>query len=182
MVHGKRDWVSKTDEYATSVEFCELFRREMKSLYLLCLLLTAKHENAEECFVSSFDECLEGNSVFKEWAHSWAKRMIVKNAIQMIAPRLCTDKDAVADPSDVCCGVQGTQAAHRAMVEILALHDFERFVFVLSVLERYSDRDCAFLLGCTQHEVFEARAKAFWQIGDHNAANPPKMEDRKALK
>jgi hypothetical protein len=120
MVHVKRDGISKTSGYATSVEFCELFARETKSLYLLSLLLTAKHENAEECFVSSLEECIEGNSVFKEWAHSWAKRMIVKNAIQMIAPRLCTDKDAVADLSDVCCGLQGPQQAHRAMVGSLA--------------------------------------------------------------
>jgi hypothetical protein len=30
---------------------------------------------------------------------------------------------------------------------VLALEDFERFVYVLSVLERYSDQTCAVLLG-----------------------------------
>jgi hypothetical protein len=100
MVHVKGDGISKTSGYATSVEFCELFAREMKSLSLLSLLLTAKHENAEECFVSSLDKCLQGNSVFKEWAHSWAKRMIVKNAIQMIAPRLCTGQRRGLLPGD----------------------------------------------------------------------------------
>lgn len=173
--------MSKTSGYAMSVEFCELFAREMKGLYLLSLLLTADHEKAEECFVASLEGCIEGNSVFKEWAHSWAKRMIVKNAIQTIAPRLCTDRGAVADPPDVWDGFRASQQAHRAMVRILAVRDFERIVFVLSVLERYSDRDCAFLLGCSQREVCEARAKAFWQIGDPEAANPPSVEDTKAL-
>jgi hypothetical protein len=41
---------------------------------------------------------------------------------------------------------------------------FERFVYVMSVLERYSDLDCSVLLGCARREVVGARIRAFQQI------------------
>lgn len=166
-----------TSVHAINIEFCALFATEMKGFYLLSLLLTADEAKAEKCFVSSLEGCIEGNSVFKEWAHSWAKRVIVKNGIQMIAPSICHSRDIVPAPPDVCGCFRGTQQAHRAMVRIFTLRDFERIVFVLSVLERYSDRECAHFLGCSQREICEGRAKAFWQIGDYDTASPPSVED-----
>jgi hypothetical protein len=41
---------------------------------------------------------------------------------------------------------------------------FDRFVFVVSVLEGYSDRDCALLLDCSCADVMAARIRAFQQI------------------
>jgi hypothetical protein len=35
----------------------------------------------------------------------------------------------------------------------------------MSVLERYSDHDCALLLGCSRAEVIAARIRALQQIG-----------------
>ena len=64
-----------TSVHAINIEFCALFATEMKGFYLLSLLLTADEAKAEKCFVSSLEGCIEGNSVFKEWAHSWAKRV-----------------------------------------------------------------------------------------------------------
>jgi hypothetical protein len=43
---------------------------------------------------------------------------------------------------------------------VLGLEDFERFVFVISILEHYSEQDCALLLGCSVQRVCEARAGA----------------------
>jgi len=40
---------------------------------------------------------------------------------------------------------------------LVALADFERFVFVMSVLEGYSDQDCSVLLGCSEQDVRETR-------------------------
>jgi hypothetical protein len=144
--HIKRNGTSKKVGLATSAEFCHLFTREMKGLYLLSLLLTANHEKAEACFVSGLEDCIKGNSVFKERAHFWVKRMIVKNAIQAIAPRANeSDKIMVAVTTRIDNGSLGKEKESRAMTSILALDAFERFVFVLSVLERYCDRDCALL-------------------------------------
>ena len=47
---------------------------------------------------------------------------------------------------------------------ILGLRPFERFVFVMSVLEGYSDQGCSVLLGCTPRDVVAARVRAFQQL------------------
>jgi DNA-directed RNA polymerase specialized sigma24 family protein len=50
------------------------------------------------------------------------------------------------------------------MDAVLGLEDFERFVFVMSVLEHYSEHDCALLLGCSAREVREARGRALEEL------------------
>jgi DNA-directed RNA polymerase specialized sigma24 family protein len=47
---------------------------------------------------------------------------------------------------------------------VLGLADFERFVFVLCVLERYREHECALLLGCSASEVREARSQAIQEL------------------
>ena len=56
--------------YAKRADFCELFEREMKPLYLLAFLLTANHQDAEKCFAAAVDEALEEPALFKEWVGS----------------------------------------------------------------------------------------------------------------
>jgi DNA-directed RNA polymerase specialized sigma24 family protein len=47
---------------------------------------------------------------------------------------------------------------------VLVLKDFERFVFVMSVLERYSDHESALLVGCSIQEIRDARRLAIQHI------------------
>ena len=47
-------------DYATHADFCDVFRNDTKRLYLLAFLLTANHEESEQCFVSTIGE------IFKE--------------------------------------------------------------------------------------------------------------------
>ena len=47
---------------------------------------------------------------------------------------------------------------------ILELRPFERFVYVMSVVEGYSDQACSVLLGCTRRDVIAARIRALQQI------------------
>jgi len=54
---------------------------------------------------------------------------------------------------------------HAEVTAILDLENLERFVFVMSVLERYSDHDCAILLGCARREIITVRARAVQQLG-----------------
>ncbi len=119
----------KTTQYATKADFCQVFDQHMNSLCLLAFLLTADRGKAERCFVSGLEDSVEGNKVFKEWARSWAGRMIIQNAVKMINPQPIN------------------------------------FVFVMSVLERYSDQDCSVLLGCARRDVLAARTRALQQIG-----------------
>jgi DNA-directed RNA polymerase specialized sigma24 family protein len=52
------------------------------------------------------------------------------------------------------------------LAAILALPDFERFVYVLSVLEGCTDRECSALLGVSPQQIEETRIRAlqhFWK-------------------
>ena len=166
----KSNPIAKTlTPYATSADFCRIFHAEMSSLYLLSLLLTADCDKAERCFLQSLEDSARGASVFKEWARSWARRMIIHNAMRLIDPR----------PAD---GISMLNPATRGSVanvqpQIAAVFDipvFERFVFVLSVFERFSDQDCSLLLTCSRGEVAAGRNSALRRIA--NSENCERVE------
>jgi hypothetical protein len=152
--------------YATGSDFCRIFKQDMNHLYLLSLLLAGDHAGAEKCFVRGLEDSISSNPVFVEWAQSWAVRKIVQNAIEMIHPRPLNNNNG-----DGTSNLRSDYAPERAVTEraeivrILALPAFERFAFVLSVLERLSDQDCAVLLACTTGELVAARTRALQQIG-----------------
>jgi hypothetical protein len=154
--------------YATRIEFCRVFAENMDNLHLLSFLLTADLAKAEECFVSGLEDCVEGTYVFRDWAQSWTRRTIIQNAIRMLAPR--KSHPTVADaPSDaVTCSFGRIQDTDYAIARILRLERFERFVFVMSVLEKYSDQDCSVLLGCSRQDVGETRIRALLHLAERD--------------
>jgi hypothetical protein len=148
------------NDYATIEDFCRTFDDGMSELYQLSFLLTADHRKAERCFVAGLEESATSNHVFKEWARSWAKRAIIQNAIRQLNPvpgptpptALHSASELIKDNRDF------------ELDRVLGMGDFDRFVFVISVLEHYSDRDCAMLLGCSPRQVGEARVRGFEQL------------------
>ena len=147
--------------YATATDFCRIFANDMDRLYLLALLLTGDHTMAEKCFVTGLEDSTRRNTVFKEWAQSWARRKIIQNAIEMVRPKPRTGGTPLR-------GERNSSSAKHESAEIpavIALPAFERFVFVMSVLERYPVHDCSILLSCTRGDVVEARIRALQQIG-----------------
>ena len=157
----------KKDEYATSEDFRRLFKEDTEGLYLLSYLLTANHEKAVKCFVRGLDECIEGDPVFRAWAHSWARRIIIGNALRMIAP--ASDYPTVAEGDSHPADDPGSQQLllqGGALASVLTLRDLDRFVYVLSVLERYADQNCAVLLGVSRPEVRATRLRALQHISD----------------
>jgi len=76
----------KANQYASREDFHKIFSEDTNSLYQLSLLLTRDSAKAEQCFVSGLEDCVAGNSVFREWARSWAKRAIIQNAIRELKP------------------------------------------------------------------------------------------------
>lgn len=137
--------------YATREDFCGIFDQEMNSLYSLSLLLTGSHEIAQQCFLAALEDCRTGMSVFKEWARSWTRRAVIKNAINLVGP----------SPDDVVSAAAEGPAndMHDTARSLLQLGPFDRFVFVMSVLERYGIRECAALLNCRAIEVEQARQR-----------------------
>ena len=78
--------VKRVKEHAAPDELCKTFHDHVNYLYTLSLLLTADHDKAEQCFVGGLEDCLEGRPALQEWAHSWARRAIIRNAIRMVSP------------------------------------------------------------------------------------------------
>ena len=151
----------ETAIYASSEDFCRLFEKEMESLYLLSLLLTGQHSLAERCFVDSLEDSRNGNLVFKEWALAWARRSIIQRAIQMIRPQTIQNRRSNLAPDG---GVSRAITQPTEIANIVCLPQFERFVFVISVLEHYSPQECSLLLDCTRSDVIATRTSALQQI------------------
>src|ERR1700678_1734202 len=140
----------------TVTDFFRTFDEEMHSLYLLSFLLTADHDKAEQCLVSAMGECMEGIGVFMDWARSWTRGAVLKHAIQMIMPT-----PQYADSvSLMSLARPGMPAENDPFGAILLLDAFDRFVFVLSILEEQSDEECAHLLRCSRRDVKIARLVA----------------------
>jgi hypothetical protein len=159
---------NRPEKYATSCDFGTLFKDEMSSLYQLSFLLTSDHRKAEQCFVAGAEASMNGTPVFKQWASSWARRMIVENAIRMIAPRPTSGNRLVVH-LDLDSELQSVRDKNPAIASVLELADFERFAFVMSVLERYPDRDCSVLLACAPQEIRDARTRALQQIAESSS-------------
>lgn len=167
----------RSTTYATGTDFCRIFKVDMKSLYSLSLMLAADPVKAEQLFVSGLDDCSAGNPVFKEWARSWARRTIVKNAVRLIGP-------VPVYANGVSKTVVSKGDTNRMLTElsaeissVLDLNSFDRFAFILSVLEGYSDQDSALLLGCTRQALIAARVRAEQEIARSVAVRDSRLEE-----
>jgi hypothetical protein len=161
--------ITRPTPYASSDDFRRVFDEDMNSLYVLSFLLTADHEKAEQCFVSGVEDAVEGNPVFKEWARSWARRVIIVNAVRAIDPRPM-EENVRSSPASVSSNGKTPPVEQVEIAAVLALEPFERFVYVMTVLERYSDQDCSLLLGCARRDVVAARTRAFEQTASATAS------------
>jgi hypothetical protein len=155
--------VESSVAYATAADFKQIFTDDVDSLYLLSLLLTADADTAERCFVEGAEESTKRNYVFKEWARSWARRTIIQCAIRLVAPwEFSATKTRTGTVERVTDKIP--MALHAEVSAVLNLDSLERFVFVMSVLERYSDNDCSLLLSRTRRDIATARTRAIQQL------------------
>jgi hypothetical protein len=143
--------------YTAGADFGEIFTEEMHGLYLLSFLLTGDKDKAEQCFIGGLGECLEGIGAFMEWARLWARRAIIREAIRMIKP---APDDTDLSPLLNINKSRNSSPTNNLLAAIVSLSAFERFVFVMSALERLSDGDCLSLLRCTRRELDFARELA----------------------
>jgi len=151
------DKINPVMVYASVADFSHLFLSNMEGLYLLAYLLTGDHEIAERCFVTGIDHCIDGRLVFKEWAQRWARRSIIKNAIRMIVPGPTNHCEHLKTNRDLLIYQAETDNLFQNVVQ---LEPFERCVFVMSVLERFSDYECSLLLNSTRGAVTRGRQRA----------------------
>lgn len=147
--------------YATPNDYCEIFTEEMHKLYLLAFLLTADKDQAERCFIDGLGECVEQIGVFVDRARSSARRAIIKHAIRVVSPVPDEGGNSFLNNARNP-DIWGRSNPFGAIVSLGA---FERFVFVIAVLEGQSVEDCQNLLECSRQEVLMARELAVSYLG-----------------
>jgi hypothetical protein len=103
--------------------------------------------------------------VFKERAYSWARRSIILHAIRLLRPRPNRENGShEARQSPPKGKVPAEVRAYPNFVSIVRLESFERFVFIMSILEMYSHQECSLLLGCFRRDVIAARTAAILRL------------------
>ena len=160
LLHQRDGYSGRASEYASAEDFCRIFHQDMHVLYSLALALTADAVKAEQCFVAGLDECVSGNVVFKDRARFWSRRLVINNAIRLMSPRPGAGRSA----RPIRAPERQGQQEEAALAALANLQPFDRFIFVLSVLEGYADRDCATLLECALVDVIAARLRALLQL------------------
>lgn len=151
--------------YAGSEELLKGITEDLTGLYQLSFLLTGDHAKAERCLVAGIEDCVNSNHIVEEGEHSWTKRTIIQNAIRELKPRPSRSRLSVPRRAFTHTHyLPNKSVQHFESDAVLALEDFERFVFVISVLEHYSVHKCALLLGCSQQEVREGRTRALFGL------------------
>ena len=149
--------IGSVGAHASVAEFSDVLLFNMDRFYLLAYLLTGNQERAERSFIAGIDDCVNGISVFSEWAQSRIRRAIIKNAVRILSTESDAENDSFnSGHHDSSCLLQRDDLLRA----VLQLKPFERCVFVISVLEQFSELDCSLLLSSTHEEVAKARRMA----------------------
>jgi hypothetical protein len=159
---------SERCEYASKEEFTSIFECERRGLQKLALLLTANEEAAKRCLILAFRECIASGSVSKGWVLSWTRRVVIRNAIRLVmspGTQSFVNTNRRADRGVIAFAPDDPLGAIAESESILDLSEFDRFVLVICVLERYSIHDCALLLGRSPRDIDEARQRVGKQVG-----------------
>jgi DNA-directed RNA polymerase specialized sigma24 family protein len=166
MAYDRHNRISKQQEcqYATVADFDRVFNEQRNELSWLCLRLTANPAKAEKVLLTAREACGKAKYIFREWAHSWAKRSILQIAIRQVKPVPSIANAPLATNSLGVDRFPSDGETNCELDALWALTNFERFVFVMSVLERYSEYECALLLGSSRREVEQARRAALGQL------------------
>lgn len=173
--HSYQFKLTEEETYATTDDFQRLFAREMSDLFRLALHLTADAEKAESCLILAMRECFANSNVSKEWALIWARRMVVCNAIRLVLETEDAIPNGIDSEDEPNFHLQPSDyriEALRESLSILVLPDFDRLVFVICVLERYSILDCALLLKRSPKDIHDARVRAINRIVPAEKRNP----------
>ena len=162
---GKRQ--HDEDEFAGEEEFVSVFESERMGLERLALLLTANTEVANRCLRLALRECIANSTVSKGWILSWARRVVIRNAVNLLmrggGERLI---ETIGNWEQGLIGFSAEDSPEPiANYEpILDLPEFDRLVFVICVLERYSMHDCSLLLGRSPRDVSEACQRTAYHV------------------
>ena len=163
---NKQKAIERATEYATCKDFRQIFTEDMVGLHRLAFLLTADHAKAEQCFVAGLEDSIHGNPVFRQWARAWSKRPIIQSAIKAVGP-MPGRLGAIPETADAHW--QNGDDVENIAAVVASWEPFERFVFVMAVLEGYGLRECAAMLACPVQDVIAAKSLAMQRLAGQSA-------------
>ena len=105
-----------------------------------------------------------------------ARRAVCKHAAQVVCPIPEEGEQRTGNVSSV----RPRTFRRSPLSGIFALCEFERFVFVMSVLEGEADSDCAALLNCAEQEVLTARLTALRRLARMESATGVLLDNAQA--
>jgi len=152
-----------TRSYATDADFQQLFTTEMTDFFQLSLRLTADTNKAEQCLTLAMQDCFSANTIIKGFARTWARRMVIRNAIHVVLGinnEFARDKESEFHLQPSKYRIDEFQESR----VVLDLPELDRLAFVICVLERLSILDCALLLRNSPKKVNDAIMRATHQI------------------
>ena len=163
---NKQKAIERATEYATCKDFRQIFTEDMVGLHRLAFLLTADHAKADQCFVAGLEDSIHGNPVFRQWARAWSKRAIIQSAIKAVGP-MPGRLGAIPETADAHW--QNGDDVESIAAVVASWEPFERFVFVMAVLEGYGLRECAAMLACPVQDVIAAKSLAMQRLASQSA-------------
>jgi hypothetical protein len=113
--------------------------------------------------------------VSSDGLESWVRRRLIKNAIEIVSPASGRE----GRKRDLWSSGQREPQGGIEVDTVTKLAPLERFVFVMSILERGSNWDCSLFLGCSINQVAQARMKAFRRL--RNLAAFPRGEGHQCV-
>jgi DNA-directed RNA polymerase specialized sigma24 family protein len=164
---NKQKTIERATEYASCKDFQQIFNEDMVGLHRLALMLTADQAKAEQCFVAGLEDSIHGNPVFRQWARAWSKRAIIQSAIKALAPAP-TRHGQIPEAAEAQWQ-NGIDVESIAAI-VASWEPFDRFVFVMAVLEGYGLRECAALLACPVQDVISAKSFAMQRLAGQSGA------------
>jgi DNA-directed RNA polymerase specialized sigma24 family protein len=148
-----------TRSYATNEDFKRLFAAVIDDLFRLSLQLTADADKAKHCLALAMADCFGSDTISTDFAHVWARRMVIQNAIHLVL-----DLDRGTSGVAACDFHFQAGEVHEEeppeSIEVLHLPEFDRLAYVICALERLAIQDCALLLRKSPKDVKEAIARA----------------------
>lgn len=178
-VRQPRGTTGERDVYVSVEEFVALFVSEREGLQRLALLLTADSGLAARCLRLALDQCTANSCVLRGWSSTWARRMVIRNAVDLVMrcghsllPETASDADrrlAISQDRELISAAVNGQW-------VVGLPRLDRFIFVICVLERYSVHECAALLGKSLREVHDSRRRTRSESGDFGHSSGSQVE------
>ncbi|MGE5321420.1 MAG: hypothetical protein ACM3SW_01065 [Actinomycetota bacterium] len=141
------------DERCTVKECLALFTGNADHLHLLCDILTFDPKQSQLSFDDALSRALEdAGGVFREYMLPWARRMVIKSCIRAMwtdIQNLARNVSRLRLPLQelIAPGHLPQMTLKTLQSKLIPLDVLSRFVVVMRIVENYSRRETALLLG-----------------------------------